>query len=89
MKTGAFVLSAVLGLACLPGLAAQDIARTVRGKPDLSGNYDVSVLTPFERDPRHGVNVYMSGAVRRLVSLAREPRAFSTNTRATRRNWHP
>jgi len=79
MKTGAFVLSAVLGLACLPGLAAQDIRRTLSGKPDLSGNYDVSVLTPFERDPRHGVNVYMSGEEARRVEESNADAATKAN----------
>jgi hypothetical protein len=34
--------------------AEDDIARTPGGLPDLSGNYDISTLTPFERDPRFG-----------------------------------
>ena len=36
------------------GGAEADAARTADGRPDLSGNYDISTLTPFERDPKHG-----------------------------------
>jgi hypothetical protein len=31
-----------------------DIQRLASGRPDLSGNYDISTRTPFERDPRFG-----------------------------------
>jgi hypothetical protein len=31
-----------------------DIPRTKSGKPDLSGNYDIANLTPFERDAKYG-----------------------------------
>ena len=60
MKMKAQVLCMTLGFVCLPGLAAEDVPRTPGGRPDLSGNYDVSVLTPLERDPKHGNNLYMS-----------------------------
>jgi len=48
-----FVL--VFALAALSASAAEnDILRTAAGRPDLSGNYDISTLTPFERDPKYG-----------------------------------
>ena len=31
-----------------------DVPRTSSGRPDLSGNYDISTLTPFQRRPEHG-----------------------------------
>ncbi len=37
-----------------------DIPRTPSGRPDLSGNYDVANLTPFERDPRFGDKLFMT-----------------------------
>ncbi len=55
----AFVL--VFALAA-PGFAAEadGIARTADGKPDLTGNYDLASLTPFERDPRYGDRLEMT-----------------------------
>ena len=35
-------------------LAADEIRRKPSGVPDLTGNYDIASLTPFERDPRYG-----------------------------------
>ncbi|MDP6582836.1 MAG: hypothetical protein QF681_19455, partial [Vicinamibacterales bacterium] len=40
----------VVGLAVAPvALAQGDIPRTPSGRPDLSGTYDVSTLTPMQR----------------------------------------
>ena len=62
------VLWGLLGLVCLPSLAAEgDIPRTPSGKPDLSGNYELLFLTPFERDPKHGTNLYMSAEEGRKI----------------------
>ena len=51
-------IAAALSIISLAGsLAAQTngtLARTAAGVPDLTGNYDISTLTPFERDPRYG-----------------------------------
>jgi len=41
----------------LPG---EEIPRTPSGRPDFSGNYDVSFLTPLERDPRFGERQYLT-----------------------------
>ncbi len=57
MKTGILSLLplASLTLATLPVLAAEsDIPRTASGRPDLSGNYDISTLTPVQRNPEFG-----------------------------------
>ncbi|MDE2977705.1 MAG: hypothetical protein OXU63_09320, partial [Acidobacteriota bacterium] len=60
----------LIPLACLTLLAFlaaplaaagdDDIPRTASGRPDLSGNYDVANLTPFERDPRLGDKQFMT-----------------------------
>ena len=34
--------------------AASEITRTPSGRPDLSGSYDISTLTPLERPARYG-----------------------------------
>tara|TARA_B100002003_G_scaffold33169_1_gene28319 strand:- start:1323 stop:2360 length:1038 start_codon:yes stop_codon:yes gene_type:complete len=39
---------------------AGEIPRTLNGKPDLSGNYNIANLTPFERDPKYGEALFMS-----------------------------
>ncbi len=54
-------LAAVLALAGLPAYAAEDdIPRLPNGKPDLSGNYDLASLTPFERPEKYGDQAYMT-----------------------------
>ncbi|MCY4058396.1 MAG: hypothetical protein OXG44_10380, partial [Gammaproteobacteria bacterium] len=40
----------------------EDFPRTVSGKPDFSGSYDIATLTPYTRDPRHGENLYLDPA---------------------------
>ena len=60
------VLTVLLGAAFLvlivsPAFAAEDdIPRLANGKPDLSGNYDLASLTPFERSPEHGDDQFMT-----------------------------
>jgi hypothetical protein len=45
----------VLVTISLPAVAAEgDIPRAPSGRPDLSGNYDISTLTPLQRSPEHG-----------------------------------
>ena len=49
----------LLTLACLAHASAaaaqnSDIPRTPSGRPDLSGTYDVSTLTPMERPAELG-----------------------------------
>ena len=45
-----FGVLALVGLASLPAAAQTgDIPRTASGRPDLSGTYDVSTLTPMQR----------------------------------------
>ena len=57
------VVGTVLGwLVLAPGAAAQDgdIPRTASGRPDLSGTYDVSTLTPMERPEELGEKMALS-----------------------------
>ena len=70
MKMRAHILYAFLGFLCLPSFAAEDIPRTPGGRPDFSGTYDISVLTPLERDPKHGNNRYMSAEAAREIEGA-------------------
>jgi hypothetical protein len=46
----------------IPALASEgkSIPRTADGKPDLSGSYDVSTLTPLERPKEFGDNLYLT-----------------------------
>ncbi len=60
MKTRALSLCAAASLLLVPCLAADDIPRTPSGRTDFSGNYDVSSLTPLERDPRFGDRLYLT-----------------------------
>ena len=50
------VASACAGVAAA---GPEDFPRTVSGKPDFSGSYDIASLTPYTRDPKHGDNLYL------------------------------
>ena len=60
MRIRTFPLCAAMSLFFVPCLAAEEIPRTPSGRPDFSGNYDVSFLTPLERDPRFGDRQYLT-----------------------------
>ena len=49
-----------IALTCLSAGAAADIQRTADGKPDLSGTYDVSTLTPLQRPREFGDNLELT-----------------------------
>jgi len=40
--------------------AQAEFPRTASGKPDLSGNYDVSSLTPFQRPKKYGDQLFLT-----------------------------
>ena len=40
----------------------EDFPRTVSGKPDFSGSYEIATLTPYMRDPKHGESPYLDPA---------------------------
>jgi hypothetical protein len=60
-------LIALLSIACLfsigpPASAADgtDIPRLPNGKPDLTGTYDAGTVTPVDRPPQYGNNLYLT-----------------------------
>ena len=55
-------LLTALALVAAPVLAAEGdgIKRTASGRPDFSGNYDVSTLTPFTRPEEFGDNLELT-----------------------------
>ena len=56
----AFVLALALAIASATAALADDIPRTPGGKPDFSGNYDISTLTPIERSPQLGDRLHLT-----------------------------
>ena len=56
MKQTLVALTAALTVVFLPALAVaqDDYPRTLSGKPDFSGHYDISTLTPFQRPSKYG-----------------------------------
>jgi hypothetical protein len=54
--------SLALLLVALPALAAEGdgIKRMPNGKPDLSGVYDAGTVTPVDRPPQYGDNLYLT-----------------------------
>ena len=53
------IVTAVL-LAGVTSLAAAEVARTPSGHPDLSGNYNIAMLTPLQRPTQFGDNLYLT-----------------------------
>ncbi|MEE4282406.1 MAG: hypothetical protein V2I41_10715, partial [Pseudomonadales bacterium] len=56
----AALLTASVTLLTSTVATADGIKRTASGKPDLSGTYDVSTLTPFQRPEEFGDNRYLT-----------------------------
>ena len=56
------LFSLALFLVALPTLAAEGdgIKRMPNGKPDLSGVYDAGTITPVDRPPQYGDNLYLT-----------------------------
>lgn len=59
MKTASLTLAIAMVLLSTT-VFADGIKRTASGKPDLSGTYDVSTLTPFQRPQEFGDNRYLT-----------------------------
>ena len=63
MKKQAVTIVTIIGLTLgAAGIRAaeNEIPRTRSGKPDLSGNYDISSLTPFQRSKKHGDRLFLT-----------------------------
>ncbi len=58
-----FIASLIVVVASSVGAASErDIPRTADGKPDLSGNYDISTLTRMQRSPELGERLFLTAA---------------------------
>ncbi len=59
--------------------ADSEIPRTASGKPDLSGNYDISSLTPFQRPKKYGDQLFLTAdaaeAIEKAAAESRRNRA--------------
>ncbi len=76
----AFVLAAASAVA---GSAAGDeVPRTPGGKPDFSGNYDISTLTPIQRSFELGERLTLTEAEAEEIRL-REARNIETRSQAS------
>ncbi len=61
MQSKLIVSVALLTLAAaVPIYAVGDIARTADAKPDFSGTYDISSLTPFQRPETFGERLFLT-----------------------------
>jgi len=66
--------SVALLLIALPALAAEGdgIKRMPNGKPDLSGVYDAGTVTPVDRPPQYGENLYLAPEEAQAMEEERE-----------------
>ena len=60
--TTAVALLLLFGTASVGTAAEGDIPRTPDGRPDLSGNYDISTLTPLQRSRKFGDRLELTAA---------------------------
>ena len=61
MRKITILILATLVLISLPAFAAEDaVKRTSYDKPDLSGTYDAGTVTPVDRPPQFGDNLYLT-----------------------------
>ena len=71
---------AVVGLATLPAAAQSgDIPRTPSGRPDLSGTYDVSTLTPMQRPTELGEKMSLTDEEAASIAAAEARRMAERN----------
>ncbi|MDX1382262.1 MAG: hypothetical protein R3190_01395 [Thermoanaerobaculia bacterium] len=83
MKRTTILIFALSAMLAVPALAAEadDVPRTASGKPDLTGNYDASTLTPFQRPREFGENLYLTPE--EADKIVQEERAFIAGANAT------
>ncbi|MCH7566797.1 MAG: hypothetical protein IH787_03945 [Nitrospirae bacterium] len=63
MQTNSIVIVTLLALAATAPTAFcadRDIPRTANGKPDFTGRYDISSLTPFQRPEELGERLFLT-----------------------------
>ncbi len=75
-----FVL--VTAFTCVGSAAAEEIPRTPSGKPNFSGNYDISTLTPIQRSPELGARLTLTEAEADEIRQ-REARNIETRAQAS------
>jgi len=56
----ALILASAVAVGVATAASADEIPRTSSGKPDFSGNYDISTLTPIERSPELGERLHLT-----------------------------
>ncbi len=84
MRNLAFFSLIALSLTALPVLAEDggEVRRMANGKPDLSGVYDAGTVTPIDRPPQFGTNLYL--APEEAKALEEEQREFWENAESER-----
>ncbi len=76
----AFILTLAVGAG--GAAAGDDIPRTPNGKPDFSGNYDISSLTPVQRSTELGERLTLTESEAEEIRL-REARNIETRSQAS------
>ena len=60
LSLSVLAVSSVLAVTAELATAQEDYPRTSSGKPDFSGNYDISTLTPYQRPTSFGDRMYLN-----------------------------
>jgi hypothetical protein len=78
-----FIAVAITSALATPWAYSGETPRTGSGKPDLSGSYDISSLTPFQRPELFGNRLFLSReeaeAIEQKAALSRTTQAQSSN----------
>ena len=80
MRKVSLAIVVLVGLAlAVPAATAADgaIRKTTSGKPDLSGTYDISSLTPFQRPQKYGDQLFMTLEEAEVIEKAQAERTAS------------
>jgi hypothetical protein len=86
MQKNSIVIAAALALTAVAPMAFAndgDFPRTADGKPDFTGRYDISSLTPFQRSEEFGERLFLTeeeaNAMASRAAISRENGAKSSN----------